>query len=219
MATGFRCMLKHLSSTCDWHHSYFFCYLPSMKKSSSALGSLHFKLSTLLVFMVFLGIMGDIKYSLGEFSNMKVDISNLKLWKGNRQTEGSNTVPERSMEKKKQNMLQPVSTCGKRTWGSTPLVHLTGELSRSYNTEGSQYNLAEMSLSLLSKSAISGFYASAILQNETLSFFFFLCLIRKLIFLIMFWTAKMPDVRLNEFLLSEYKRESTNFPNIRKHTI
>lgn len=50
--------------------------------------------------MVFLGIMGDIKYSLGEFSNMKVDISNMKLWKGNRQTGGSNTVPERSMEKK-----------------------------------------------------------------------------------------------------------------------
>lgn len=151
---------------------------------------------------------------------MKVDISDMKLWKGYRQTEGSNTVPERSMKKKKKkNMLQPVSTCGKRTWGSTSLVHLTGELSRSYNTEGSQYNLAEMSLSLLSKSTISGFYASAILQNETLSFSFFLCLIRKLIFLIMFWTAKMPDVRLNEFLLSEYKRESTNFPDIRKHTI
>lgn len=77
-----------------------------------------------------------------------------------------------------------------------------------------------MALSALSKSSISGFYSSAILQNETLSFFsFLLCLIRKLIFLIMFWTAKMPDVRLNEFLLSKYKREGTNFPNIRKHTI
>lgn len=31
--------------------------------------------------------MGDIKLSFGEFINMEVDISNMKLWKGDRATE------------------------------------------------------------------------------------------------------------------------------------
>lgn len=63
--------------------------------------------------------------------------------------------------------------------------NLTGELNSSYDTEGNRFNLAEMCLPLLSESSTSGFSASATLQNETFSFFYFF-LIRKLIFLIMF---------------------------------
>lgn len=44
---------------------------------------------------------------------MEVDINNMKLWKGNRKAEGSNSVPERSMKKKP--TLQPTSTSEKRT--------------------------------------------------------------------------------------------------------
>lgn len=63
---------------------------------------------------------------------------------------------------------------------TAPLGHLTGELNRSYDTEGNQLNLGETCLSLFSESSISGFSPSAKLLHE-IPFS-----VRKLLFLIMF---------------------------------
>lgn len=100
IATGFQGMLEHLSSMCDWHHSYSH-YLPSMKKISAPLDSLHLRLSTLLIFILFFCCCCNRRYRVLE--NLAIWKLILVIWnygKGIGRQKGSHTVPERSMLKK-----------------------------------------------------------------------------------------------------------------------